>query len=93
VRERIGFLVVLRRTANPVHQCREPAVKVSIQFYAVLARAIITRQLIKLALYQVPFIGFRHHAYVSTDMTASESTSRSFNHLGNEQTEQAFIVG
>ena len=50
VRERVGFLVVLRGTANPVHQFGEPAVKVSIEFYAVSACAILTRHLIRLAL-------------------------------------------
>jgi hypothetical protein len=46
--ERVGFLVVLRGTANSVHQFCEPAMKVSIEFYAV--SACVTRQLIKLAL-------------------------------------------
>ena len=50
VRERVGFLIVLRGTANSVHQFGEPAVKVSIEFYSVRARAIISPQLIKLAL-------------------------------------------
>jgi hypothetical protein len=51
VRERIGFLIVLRGTANPVHQFGEPAVKVSIDLYSVRARAVISPQLFKLALY------------------------------------------
>ena len=50
LREWIGFLVVLRGTANTVHQFGEPAAKVSIEFYAARPRAIISRQLIKLAL-------------------------------------------
>ena len=48
LRKRVGFLVVLRGTAKSVHQFCEPAVKVSIEFYAV--SACVTRQLIKLAL-------------------------------------------
>jgi len=50
VGERVGLLVVLRGTANPVHQFGEPVVKVSIEFDTVRTSAIITRQLIKLAL-------------------------------------------
>ena len=50
VRERVGFLIVLRGTANPVHQFGEPVVKVSIKFDTVRTSAIIMRQLIKLAL-------------------------------------------
>lgn len=50
VRERVGFLIVLRWTANSVHQLGEPAVKVSIEFYFVRARAIVSPQRIKLAL-------------------------------------------
>jgi hypothetical protein len=50
VRELVGFLIVLRWTANSVHQLGEPAVKVSIEFYSVRARAIISPQRIKLAL-------------------------------------------
>ena len=50
VGERVGLLVVLRGTANPVHQFGEPVVKVSIEFDTVRTSAIIMRQLIKLAL-------------------------------------------
>ena len=50
VRERIGFLVVFRWTANSVHQFREPAVKVSVEFDAIRARDIIMRQLMSWAL-------------------------------------------
>jgi hypothetical protein len=50
VRERVGLLVVPRGTANSVHQFAEPVVKASIEFDTVRTSAIITRQLIKLAL-------------------------------------------
>jgi hypothetical protein len=45
VRERVGLLVVLRGTANSVHQFGEPVVKVSIEFDTVRTSAILTRQL------------------------------------------------
>ena len=48
--ERVGLLVVLRGAANSVHQFGEPVVKVSIEFDTVRTSAIITCQLIKLAL-------------------------------------------
>ena len=102
VRERVGFLVVLRGTANSVHQFREPAVKVSIEFYAVRP-ALSSR----VSSSNSRFIEFHSLVFDITpmsphDMTASRKHVRSFNglpatvglgYLGNEQTEQAFIVG
>jgi hypothetical protein len=47
--EGVGFLVVLRGTANPVHQFGEPALKFSIE-EVVSTRAFIIHQFIKLLL-------------------------------------------
>ena len=48
--DRLSSPVLQSRPQTLFHQLGEPAVKVSIEFYAVTVRAIITRQLIKLAL-------------------------------------------
>ena len=60
--------VLFRLSANSVYQFAEAATKFHIKdlFYAIRAHAFLMRQRIKQAFQNTPFIGFRHHAYVST---------------------------